>query len=203
MDFAAEAEFPVTPLAGAQPAFLTDDIMQNPDHRKRRSKLSERLAKAYDADEVPHTLMIKPVPVGVITSGHGYRLSPTGQAVPRKHNGVDYAAPQGTPVMAAGDGVIERCYISKSYGKYIRIRHANGFSTAYAHLSSFGDELEVGSPVKRGQIIAKVGSTGRSTGPHLHYEIIYEGKFLDPLFKRKGAAQANAIEFFPINLAGS
>jgi len=74
----------------------------------------EYLHQGYAADEAPHTLMMKPVAEGVITSGHGYRLSPTGMPLPRKHKGVDYAAPAGTPVFAAGDGVIEKRYVSDS-----------------------------------------------------------------------------------------
>jgi len=159
-------------------------------NEKQRMWLSQSLAEAYAADEAPHTIMVKPVAEGRLTSGHGYRLSPTGVPIPRKHKGVDYAAPEGTPVFAADDGIVEKRYISKSYGNYIRIRHANGFSTAYAHLHSINNELQEGSKVNRGQKIAKVGSTGRSTGPHLHFEIIHNGTFIDPLFDRLKSKRA-------------
>jgi murein DD-endopeptidase MepM/ murein hydrolase activator NlpD len=127
--------------------------------------------------------MKKPVATGSLTSGHGYRLSPTGVPLPRNHKGVDYAAPPGTPIYAAGDGTIVKQYESKSYGYYIRIEHDNGFFTAYAHMQAFADGLGIGKMVKKGQIIGSVGSTGRSSGPHLHYELIHNGQFLDPLFE--------------------
>jgi len=157
---------------------------------KNRLWLSENLAKNFSAEEAPHTIMVKPVAEGVLTSGHGYRLSPTGVPLPRKHKGVDYAAPQGTQVYAAASGVVEKRYLSESYGNYIRIRHNNGFSTAYAHLHTIDSDLKEGSVVTRGQKIATVGSTGRSTGPHLHFEVIHNGKFIDPLFDRLKSTQA-------------
>jgi len=158
---------------------------------------ANKIAGSFDAGDTPHNLMIKPVAVGVLTSGHGYRISPTGEPVPRKHKGVDYAAPVGTEVFAAGDGVIEKRYNSKSYGNYIRIRHDNGFSTAYAHLHSFSRGMKEGTTVKRGQVIGKVGSTGRSTGPHLHFELIHDGDFIDPLFDHKQETLANTRSFQP------
>lgn len=136
----------------------------------------------YSSDQVPHTLMTKPVAAGRLTSGHGYRFSPTGLPLPKKHKGIDYGAPTGTPVFAAGDGVIDKLYVSTSYGNYIRIKHANGFSTVYAHLDKFNDGLAVGSTVAQGQRIGDVGSTGRSSGPHLHFELLHNGRFVDPLF---------------------
>ena len=136
----------------------------------------------YPADQIPHTLMTKPVGEGRLTSGHGYRFSPTGLPLPKKHRGIDYGAPTGTPIFAAGSGVIDKLYVSSSYGNYIRIKHANGFSTAYAHMDEFASGLENGSQVTRGQRIGNVGSTGRSSGPHLHYELLHNGRFVDPLF---------------------
>ncbi len=145
-----------------------------------KSKASA-IASRYPSDQVPHTLLKKPIATGSLTSGFGYRISPSGIPRPRKHKGVDYAAPTGTPVIAAGDGVVVKRYVSSSYGKYIRVRHSNGFETAYAHLSAFADNLIVGSPVTSGQQIGAVGSSGRSTAPHLHYELIYQGTLIDPL----------------------
>jgi len=139
------------------------------------------IASRYPFDQVPHTLLKKPISTGSLTSGFGYRMSPSGIPRPKKHKGVDYAAPAGTPVIAAGDGVVVKRYVSSSYGKYIRVRHSNGFETAYAHLSTFADNLIVGSRVTRGQQIGAVGSSGRSTAPHLHYELIYRGTLIDPL----------------------
>ncbi|BEP31046.1 MAG: hypothetical protein WBIAU1_05240 [Wolbachia endosymbiont of Drosophila biauraria] len=97
------------------------------------------------------------------------------------HKGVDYAAKLGTPIYAAAEGVIE--YIGKNggYGNYIKIKHKNEYSTCYAHISRFSGDIKLGSKVKQGQVIAYVGSTGVATGPHLHYEVIYNGKHIDPL----------------------
>ncbi|WP_374698346.1 M23 family metallopeptidase [Wolbachia endosymbiont (group B) of Limnophora tigrina] len=97
------------------------------------------------------------------------------------HKGVDYAAKLGTPIYAAAEGVVE--YIGKNggYGNYIKIRHKNGYSTCYAHISKFSSNVKLDSKVKQGQVIAYVGSTGVATGPHLHYEVIYNDKHIDPL----------------------
>lgn len=141
------------------------------------------IAANYAADDVPHTLLKKPVQTGRLTSGFGYRLNPKGVRLPKKHKGVDYFAPEGTPIYAAGDGEIVRLYISSSYGNYIKIKHANGFATAYAHMHEFAPGLAEGSVVTKGQPIGTIGTTGRSTGPHLHYEMLYNGRFIDPLFE--------------------
>lgn len=99
----------------------------------------------------------------------------------RRHNGTDFAAPTGTPVFAAGNGVIERANRYGSFGNYVRIRHANGYQTAYAHLNGFARGLRSGSRVSQGQVIAYVGTTGRSTGPHLHYEVHHNGTPVNPM----------------------
>ena len=97
------------------------------------------------------------------------------------HKGVDFAAPIGTPVYAGGNGVIEMIGRNGGYGKYIRIRHNNEYKTAYAHLNSYRKGISKGVRVNQGEIIGYVGSTGKSTGPHLHYEIIYQNKKVNPL----------------------
>ena len=99
----------------------------------------------------------------------------------RAHRGTDFAAPTGTPVKAAGDGVVERANWYGSYGKYIRIKHNNKFKTAYAHLHRFARGIKAGSSVKQGQVIGYVGNTGRSTGPHLHYEVHRYGEKVNPM----------------------
>lgn len=99
----------------------------------------------------------------------------------RRHNGTDFAAPTGTPIMAAGNGVVERANRFGSFGNYIRIRHANGYQTAYAHLNRFARGIRSGSRVTQGQIIGYVGTTGRSTGPHLHYEVHLNGNPVNPM----------------------
>lgn len=96
------------------------------------------------------------------------------------HKGVDLAAPMNTPIFAAGDGVIVQLGRKGSYGKYIKIRHAGGYQTAYAHMNGYRGDLKVGSVVKRGETIGYVGSTGRSTGPHLHFEVIKNNKVVHP-----------------------
>ena len=99
----------------------------------------------------------------------------------KMHKGVDFAAPRNTPVFAAGDGIIEYAKRNGGYGKFIRIRHNSDYKTAYAHLDRYAKNIRVGTKVKQGDIIGYVGSTGRSTGPHLHYEIIFRNKQVNPL----------------------
>ena len=125
-------------------------------------------------------LMRNPVKGGRYTSGFGYRRHPL-LGITRMHTGVDWAAPAGTPIVAGADGTIERVGRQGGYGNYVRIRHTNGFSTAYGHMSRYADGLEPGMSVKQGQVIGYVGSTGFSTGPHCHYEILVNNKFVNPM----------------------
>ena len=99
----------------------------------------------------------------------------------RMHRGTDFAASIGTPILAAGDGTIARAGPYSSYGNYIRIRHGNGYETAYAHLSRFARGVRAGVAVRQGQVIGYVGNTGRSTGPHLHYEVLRRGQQVNPM----------------------
>ncbi len=108
------------------------------------------------------------------------------------HSGVDYAAPKGSRIYASGDGVVKRAQFVGGYGKYVVIRHNSEYSTGYAHMNSFARGIRPGTRVKQGQVIGYVGSTGRSTGPHLHFEIIKNGKKVDPL-KVKAATGNNLI----------
>ena len=87
----------------------------------------------------------------------------------------------GTPIFASGNGIIDKVGWEGGYGKYIRIRHANGYETAYGHMSAFARGMEAGKQVRQGQVIGYVGSTGLSTGAHLHYEILINGRFVDPM----------------------
>ena len=96
------------------------------------------------------------------------------------HKGVDLAAPKNTPIMAAADGKIDLLGRKGGYGKYISIQHANGWKTAYAHLNGYRKDLKVGSYVRRGEVIGYVGNTGRSTGPHLHFEVIRNKNVVSP-----------------------
>ena len=97
------------------------------------------------------------------------------------HRGLDFAAPSGTPVFAAGDGIIEKVGWNGSYGRYIRIRHTGTYKTAYAHLSGINKNVRVGRRVSQGKTIGFVGSSGRSTGPHLHYEVLRNNKQVNPM----------------------
>lgn len=111
------------------------------------------------------------------------------------HKGVDYAIKTGTPIHATADGVIDYIGNNGGYGNYIRIKHKDEYVTCYAHIKQFSNNIKLGSKVKRGQIIAYVGSTGNATGPHLHYEIIHHGKHIDPLTLRDRAIIEKLIDF--------
>jgi murein DD-endopeptidase MepM/ murein hydrolase activator NlpD len=125
-------------------------------------------------------LVRKPVAAGMMTSGFGWRTHPL-LHVSELHSGVDWAAPPGTPIFAAGNGEIEEIGEKGGYGKYVRMRHANGYETAYGHLTAFARGLDVGSHVRQGQIIGFVGSSGLSTGTHVHFEIIINDRFVNPM----------------------
>jgi murein DD-endopeptidase MepM/ murein hydrolase activator NlpD len=125
-------------------------------------------------------LMRNPVKGGRYTSGYGDRRHPLLRRW-RMHTGVDWAAPAGTPILAAGDGTVERVGREGGYGNYVRLRHANGFATAYGHMLRYAPGMEAGARVKQGQIIGFVGSTGMSTGPHLHYEVLVNNRFVNPM----------------------
>jgi murein DD-endopeptidase MepM/ murein hydrolase activator NlpD len=113
-------------------------------------------------------------------SGFGGRNHPL-LGYTKMHTGVDWAAPLGTPIYASGNGLIDKVGWESGYGKYIRIRHSNGYETAYGHMTAFARSIQPGARVRQGQVIGYVGSTGLSTGPHLHYEILVNGRFVDPL----------------------
>jgi murein DD-endopeptidase MepM/ murein hydrolase activator NlpD len=135
----------------------------------------------FDAQgkSVIKTLMITPIDGARLTSRYGKRRHPI-LGYSRMHRGLDFAAPTGTPVMAAGDGFVESATRKGNYGKYVRIRHPNQCHTVYAHLSRFVKGVRRGTRVKQGQTIGYVGSTGLSTGPHLHYEVLHRGKHVNP-----------------------
>ena len=115
-----------------------------------------------------------------VSSLFGYRRHPVYKDR-RFHGGVDYAAPSGTAIYASGAGTIEMARYVNGYGNYIKIRHNSEYETAYGHMSRFASGMRPGARVKQGQIIGYVGSTGRSTGPHLHFEILRKGQRIDPL----------------------
>ena len=128
---------------------------------------------------IKHTLMKTPIKGARMSSGFGKRRHPV-LGYTKMHAGVDFAAPKGTPIFAAGDGVVEKAGWFSSYGKYIRIRHGSKLKTAYAHMSKINSKVKAGQRVKQGQVIGYVGTTGRSTGPHLHYEVMKNGHKVNP-----------------------
>ncbi len=128
-----------------------------------------------DGKSVEKALMKTPINGARLSSKFGMRKHPI-LGYNKMHKGTDFAARRGTPIMASGSGVVERASWFGAYGKYIRIRHNSTYKTAYAHLSKFGRGVKVGKKVRQGQIIGYVGSTGRSTGPHLHYEVLIRNK---------------------------
>ena len=123
-----------------------------------------------------------------ISSPFGKRRHPVYRDV-RVHWGVDYAAPRNSLVYAAGDGVILSAKYNGGYGNYIKIRHNSEYSSAYGHMQKFAKGIRPGVRVKQGQVIGYVGSTGRSTGPHLHYEVIQNGKRVNPLTIKASASE--------------
>ena len=133
-----------------------------------------------EGEGVRRALLATPVDSARITSSFGKRRHPI-LGYSRMHRGVDFGAPTGTPIRAAGDGTVVSRGWKGAYGRYIRIRHRNGYQTAYAHLSRYAKGLRQGKRVKQGQIIGYVGSSGLSTGPHLHYEVLVNGRQVNPV----------------------
>jgi murein DD-endopeptidase MepM/ murein hydrolase activator NlpD len=143
-------------------------------------------------------LMRTPIAYGRMSSGFGRRVHPV-LGYTKMHAGVDFAAPTGTPIFASGDGVIEKAGRFSSYGNYIRVRHSSKISTAYAHLSRYGKGIRPGVKVKQGQVIGYVGTTGRSTGPHLHYEVLVNNVQVNPSsvkFSGDNALKGNDLNNF-------
>ena len=125
-------------------------------------------------------LVRKPVAEGIMRSPFGIRRHPI-LGYTKMHTGVDWAAPSGTPIYASGNGTVAKEGWESGYGKYIRILHTNGYETAYGHMSAYARGIEEGKRVRQGQVIGFVGSTGLSTGSHVHYEILVNGRFVDPM----------------------
>ncbi len=125
-------------------------------------------------------LLRNPLPNGKFRSGFGGRRHPI-LGYTKMHTGVDWAAPTGSPIIAAGNGVVEKAGWAGGYGKQTIIRHANGYETSYNHQSRIGDGIKPGARVRQGQVIGYVGSTGLSTGAHLHYELIVNDRKVDPM----------------------
>ena len=133
-----------------------------------------------DGRSAKQFLLRNPVPNGKFTSGFGSRRHPILGYV-RMHTGTDWSAPSGTPIIATGNGVVEKAGWASGYGKQTIIRHANGYETSYNHQSAFAKGIQPGARVRQGQVIGYVGSTGLSTGAHLHYEMIVNGNKVDAM----------------------
>lgn len=146
-----------------------------------RFKMSDGRVDYFQPDgrSIKRTLMKTPINGARMSSGFGKRRHPV-LGYTKMHKGIDFAASRGTPIFAAGDGVVEKAGWFSSYGKYVRIRHNSKLKTAYAHMSKIKPTVKAGQRVKQGQVIGYVGTTGRSTGPHLHYEVLSGGKQVNP-----------------------
>jgi murein DD-endopeptidase MepM/ murein hydrolase activator NlpD len=131
-------------------------------------------------ESIVKRLLRTPIDGARLSSGFGMRRHPI-LGYSKMHTGIDFAAARGTPIFASGDGVVTFAGYNGSYGKYVRIKHNNEFSTAYAHAHRIAPAVRKGTFVRQGQVIAYVGTTGRSTGPHLHYEIIKDGRAVNPV----------------------
>jgi murein DD-endopeptidase MepM/ murein hydrolase activator NlpD len=154
------------------------------EHRKfyRFQTPDDNIVDYYDetGKSAKKFLVRKPLPDGILRSGFGVRRHPIlGYA--KMHTGVDWAAPHGTPIFSAGNGVVDKVGWEGGYGKYVRVKHNNGYETAYGHMTAYARGIEPGAKVRQGQILGFVGSTGLSTGAHLHYEIMVNGRFVDPM----------------------
>lgn len=146
------------------------------------------------------SLMKTPINGARLSSSYGMRKHPI-LGYNKMHKGLDFAAPTGTPIFAAGNGIVEYVGRNGGYGKYIRIRHDSTYKTAYAHLNSYKKGIGNGVRVKQGDIIGYVGSTGRSTGPHLHYEIIVNGQQINPAtLKLPSGRKLNEQQLIDFNL---
>jgi murein DD-endopeptidase MepM/ murein hydrolase activator NlpD len=128
---------------------------------------------------VKKALLKTPINGARITSGFGMRMHPL-LGYSKMHKGIDFGAAIGTPIYAAGDGVIEEAGRKGGYGNYVKLKHNDHYATAYGHASRIARGIHPGVHVKQGQVIAYVGSTGFSTGPHLHYEILVNGAQVNP-----------------------
>lgn len=150
---------------------------------------------SMDGKSLSRTYLASPVAFSRKTSGFAMRLHPIFQTM-KAHLGVDYAAPTGTPAQTVGDGVVEFAGVQGGYGNMVIVRHGNNHSTVYAHLSRI--QVRKGQTVQKGQTIGAVGSTGWSTGPHLHFEFRVNGTHVDP---QKVIQQAQSVPLSPAAMA--
>jgi murein DD-endopeptidase MepM/ murein hydrolase activator NlpD len=142
----------------------------------------DSLVDFYDPNgrSVRKFLLRKPIASGDLRSGFGMRYHPILHYA-KMHTGVDWASPIGTPILAAGNGTVIKAAWDAGYGRRIEIQHANGYITTYNHMSGFARGVSEGIKVRQGQVVGYLGSSGLATGPHLHYEVMVNGRFVDPL----------------------
>ncbi|RED48161.1 M23 family metallopeptidase [Aestuariispira insulae] len=161
---------------------LAEMVLSGEKRRFYRYEDKNGFVDYYDEKgrSVRKALLKTPVDGARISSKYGKRKHPV-LGYTKKHSGVDFAAPRGTPIYAAGDGVLEAAGRNGSYGIYIRIRHNDSYKTAYAHMSKLAKGMRKGKRVRQRQVIGYVGTTGRSTGPHLHFEVHKGGRKVNPL----------------------
>lgn len=154
-------------------------------------------------ESIRKALLRTPINGARITSGFGMREHPI-SGYTKMHRGIDFGAPIGTPIYAAGDGVVEMATVKNGYGNYLKIRHTPKYESAYAHLSRFASGVSPGKKVKQGQIVAYVGMTGATTGPHLHYEILVNNEQVNPAnvkFKTGNVLQGKDLASFRSNMS--
>lgn len=146
----------------------------SPDGSEKTEYFSE------DGNSAKRNLLKTPLNVARVSSKFGHRKDPV-HGFSAMHTGVDFSAPIGTPIYAAGTGIVTECGWKRGYGKFIQIKHSGTLSTAYAHANNFAKNIKVGSKVTQGQVIAYVGKTGRATGAHLHFEVKINGRHVNPM----------------------
>lgn len=176
-------DFDVLSESTAELLKWTASKVDNLERRIAIQKLSfEEIKAQYNAnkDKMSNIPAIKPAS-GIILSGFGVRYHPI-LKYNRRHNGLDFRADVGDPVYATGNGVVKYAGLKSTFGKVVIIDHGFGYETLFAHLSGFANNIKPGTVVERGQQIAMAGDTGISEGPHLHYEVHYNGRPVDPLY---------------------
>ncbi len=193
VDFQRKAQpgdsFEVLYAGDEQPSDLHNDVLfasltvgGEPKRFYRFQSPDDGLVDYYDENgkSAKKFLVRKPVAEGIVRDGFGIRRHPI-LGYTKMHTGVDWSAPTGTPIYAAGNGVVEKADWESGYGKFVLIRHNNGYETAYGHMTAYARGIEEGTKVRQGQVIGFVGSTGLSTGSHVHFEIRINGRFVDPM----------------------